>query len=493
MNVQGLRLGILLTVLGGGSIAAWGARAQSLQDAMVSAYLNRPQFRADHARQRAVDEDVSRAASGWRPQVTFNGQAGYGRDRLSYDYLNPPQTVKESIHPEALVLQLTQPLYDFGKTGADVDRTNFVVQGGVAHSLVVEETILGEAVQSYYDLYRDQVILDLTRQTVSALEEGMKSVRARFAKQDVTVADITQSESRLARGIAQRVAAEGSLGISRSAFLQATGLAPGVLAQPPRLPESLIPATQDEALALAIRNPTVREAEAALGAAQADVAGATSALKPTLSLQLSSQYLSETSQGHFKTQYNEALLNLQVPLYSGGVDYARVREAKNVVAQRTAEIDEARQQAIDRTKRSMEQIKASRERIDVLKQQVSSAERALTAVSAELRVGTREVIDELNAEQELLDARISLAQAQHDEAAATYSALSFVGRLSARALQLPVPALRPGQILQGGIGPLVRHRNSRRDSRSPQGRSPARSTLIPGLRAARRPRLRRGN
>jgi TolC family type I secretion outer membrane protein len=443
MNVHRLRLGVRLIVLGGGLATAFTASAQSLQDALVSAYLNRPQFRADHNRQRALDEDVSRAAGGWKPQISVNGQAGYGQDRLSYDYLNPPQTTKESIHPEALILQLNQPLYDFGRTAADVDRTNFVVQGGIAHSEAVEETILGEAVQSYYDLYRDQVILDLTNQTVTALEDGLKSVRARFAKQDVTVADVTQSESRLARGIAQRVTAEGNLGISRSSFIQSTGLTPGVLGAPPRLPEWLMPKTQGEALALAMHNPTVRESEAALGAAQADVDGAISALKPTLSLQLSSQYLSETSQGHFKTQYNEALLNLQVPLYSGGVDYAKVREAKTLVAQRTAEIDEARQQAVDRIKRSLEQIKASRERIDVLQQQVTSAQRALTAVQAEIRVGTREVIDELNAEQELLDARISLAQAQHDEAAATYGALSFTGRLTARALQLPVPLYDP--------------------------------------------------
>jgi len=452
MNVRKLRLGILLILLGGGSVTAFGAKAQTLQDALVSAYLNRPQLRADHARQRALDEDVSRAAGGWKPQVTLNGQAGYGKDRLSYDYLTPPQSVKESIHPEALVLQLAQPLYDGGKTAADVDRTNFVVQGGLAHSESVEATILGDAVQSYYDLYRDQIVLDLTKKEVAALETALKSARTRYATNDVTVADVAESESRLARGIAQRVAAEGALVASRSSFLQATGLTPGTLPPPSPLPALLLPASQEEALALAIRNPTVREAEQALKAAQADVEAAASALKPTLSLQLSDQYLYETSQGHFKTQYQEALLNLQVPFYSGGVDYARVREAKNIVAQRMSEIDEARQQARDKTKRSLEQLKAARDRIDALKQQVSSAEAALAAVTKELDTHEKEVIDELNAEQELLDARISLTQAQHDEATAAYSVLSFTGRLSARALQLPVPVYDPGKYYQAESG-----------------------------------------
>lgn len=452
MTVFRVRLAAMLLVLGCGSAWALPLKAQSLQDAMASAYVTSPQLQAEYARQRSLDEDVARAAGGWKPQVTLNSQYGYGKDRLSYNYLQPPESIRESIHPETYNLQLTQPIYDFGKTAADVDHTKSVVQGGLAHLEGVETTILANAAQSYYDLYRDQVVLDLTEQTVSALTEELKSVRARFAKQDVTVADVTQAESRLARGIAERAAAEGAVSISRSKFIQATGLTPGLLKPPPPLPSLLLPASVDEATALALRNPTVREAEQALKAAQADVDAAAAAMKPTISAQISSQYANETSQGHFKSQYNEALLNLQVPLYMGGSDAARVREAKNIVGQRQSEIDEARKEAVDNTKHSLAQLAQARDQITVLKQEVSSADRALTAVKAELSVGTREVIDELNAEQELLDARIALAQAQHDEAVAGYAVMSYTGLLSARTMHLPVPLYDPKKYYDAEAG-----------------------------------------
>jgi TolC family type I secretion outer membrane protein len=419
------------------------ARAQSLQEALTSAYLNNPQLKADYARQRGLDEDMARAASGWKPVVTLNGQAGGGNTSLYYGYLPAPYTQKEHITPESLGLSISEPLYDGGRTQADIDRAKSAIIGGRAHSEAVETAVLSDALQGYYDLYRDRALLELSKRNVTWLEDEMKATRSRFKVKDVTITDVAQADARLAQGLAQQAAATGAVAASESGFIRTTGLNPAVLPPPPLPPDAFLPASLPETLVLVEQSPTVREAREAIHAAEADVDFAASYLRPNLSLQLSSQYSSETSQGKFKQRINEVTGNLAIPLYEGGQYYARVRQAKQMLAQREQEFDAADQQARDRAGKAWAQLTTARMRIDLLKRQVASAEAAEKNVRAEVRVGSRTVLDLLNAEQELLNSQTALLQAEHDAALGVYVVLGSVGRLNAEILGLPVHYYNP--------------------------------------------------
>ena len=439
-------------------IAPWSsARAQSFTDALVSAYQTSPGFQADHARQRALDEDVARAAGGHRPQAALNGTYGDGRDGIyspstfagfdatGHPVFNPGHR-REHIVPETYSAQIVQPIYDGGRASADVDRSKATVVAGKSHSVSVEQSTLGDAIQSYYDLYRDQALVVLANQDVKWLQDEKKATDQLFAKQQVTRTDVAQSDSRLAQGIARQVAATGAVASSESAFARATGLYPSPnLPAPPPLPKALLPGSLQEAMSLASQNPTVREAEHAIKAAEADVDFAASALKPTLSFEASSNYQSETSEKNFAQRYNEVVAAVSIPLYTGGTDYARVREAKNILNQRKFEADDARRQGVDRAKRAWEDLTSNRARIEFLKQQVKSAEIARQSIITERSVGTRTTLDQLISEQDWVDAQTALLQAQHDEAIATFSVLASVGRLTARALHLPVALYDPDE------------------------------------------------
>jgi outer membrane protein len=69
---------------------------------------------------------------------------------------------------------------------------------------------------------------------------------------------------------------------------------------------------------------------------------------------------------------------------------------------------------------------------------VKAAETALTGVREEAKVGQRKTLDVLNAQQALLNARVSLVTSQRDRVVASYAALGSIGRLSAHELQLDV-------------------------------------------------------
>ncbi len=81
--------------------------------------------------------------------------------------------------------------------------------------------------------------------------------------------------------------------------------------------------------------------------------------------------------------------------------------------------------------------------LDADKSEVSAADEALKGVTEESKVGTRTTLDVLNAEQELLDARIDEVRSQHDRDFAVLQIRAAVGVLTADNLKLPVEPYNP--------------------------------------------------
>ncbi len=129
---------------------------------------------------------------------------------------------------------------------------------------------------------------------------------------------------------------------------------------------------------------------------------------------------------------------LTVPIYEGGEVYARVRQAKETVGQRRIEAEVTRDQVRATVVSSWGQLEASRAQIIAAQAQVQAAEIALSGVREEARVGQRTTLDVLNAQQELLTARVNLITAQRDRVVNSYAVVQAMGRLSTRALGLRI-------------------------------------------------------
>ena len=126
-------------------------------------------------------------------------------------------------------------------------------------------------------------------------------------------------------------------------------------------------------------------------------------------------------------------------LYQAGSTESRVREARQTAGQRRIQIEESRRQVVENAIRAWEGLTTARATIDSRQSQVRASEIALEGVRQEALVGSRTTLDTLDSEQELLDARVQLVQAQRNEMVAAFSVLSATGQLSARQLGLKVP------------------------------------------------------
>ncbi len=423
----------------------WGtseARAQSLRDALAAAYMNNPDLQARRAELRATDQGVSQAKGGWRPTVTVTGQAGWQRFQQDMGGVSADPVTTT---PASVGISVTQPLFRGFRTRAQVDAAEQSVYAGRANLLSSEQQILLDAATAYLNVVRDAAVVDLNRNNEDVLSRQLEATRDRFRVGEITRTDVAQAEARLSGASADTAAAMADLENSRANFTRIVGAVPNGLAAPdmvPTLPESL-----DQTINMALAsNPAVLAADHVWQAAQDQINNQRGRLLPTVDLTGSYRHNWEAgNQEDASSDTLSAQINVTVPIYQGGTVYGGLREAKHTAGQRRLELDGARNQVREQAQQAWENMRATKSRIAALEDQIEAAEIALEGVQREAQVGARTVLDVLDAEQELLNARVDLVRTQRNEVVAAFNVLAAVGGMTARGLDLPVPIHDPTQ------------------------------------------------
>ena len=423
------------------------ARAQTLAEALVLAYRGNPTLLAARADLRAVDEQVPQALSGWRPTVTLNGNFDRRRVRNNFSASSTATTggvgsggggfTSEDRNSRSYSLNIEQPLFQGGRTLAETRRAEDRIQAQRASLLDTEQQVLRDVVAAYMNVVRDQAVLELNVNNEQVLRRQAQATHDRFEVGDLTLTDVSQADSRLARATADRIEAEGTLVTSQAAYRNLTGAVPGRFESPP--PLAGLPESEEEARSIAdAENPVIMAARFEEQAADEEIAAVRGELLPSISL---TGDLSR-SLDQFSTidQQDEASFGARVtvPLYQSGSVFSRLREAHETAGQRRIQIEETRRDVGEETTRARAALKTARARIVSFEAEVKATTIALDGVRQEELVGARTVLDVLDAEQEHLDAKVNLVRARRDKVVAAYAMLASLGRLTANQLGLPI-------------------------------------------------------
>lgn len=416
------------------------AFGQTIEEALAAAYRNNPTLEAQRAALRATDELVPQALSGWRPSATVEGDVGRAD---TFSNVRTAGGDKQQIRtPRGVALNVTQPLFRGFRTEAATDQAEHTVLAGRYRLLSIEQQVLLSAATAFMDVLRNQAVVDLNINNEQVLQRQLEATRDRFEVGELTRTDVSQAEARLARATADRIQAEGDLDSTRAAYRNVVGMPPVRLVQP-ATPGGL-PLDQATALKLAEDdNPNVLATVYDEKAARDRVDGIKGELLPTLSLTGSLSRDLEASSSTSRAHEKSITATLSMPLYESGSVYSRVRQAKQSVGQERMRIEQARRDAIEAATQWWERLMTARARVVSLSAQVRANEIALEGVEREAAVGARTVIDVLDAEQELLNARVSLVSARRDEVVAAFGLKSAVGDLTASELGLPVEYYNP--------------------------------------------------
>ena len=438
---------VLSVTLGVAAFATFGmlnsVSAQTLESALVLSYQNNPSLNAQRAALRAIDENVPIALSGYRPKITGTLTGGAtNQEQISRTVSTAGvagySISNDNIAPHSYGVTATQTLYNGNQTANRTRQAEGQVSAGRETLRLTEQTILLNAATAYMNLLRDSAILDLQRRNVEVLQEQLRQTRDRFNVGEVTKTDVAQAESRVAAGRSSMLGAESNVVTSRATYRQVVGTEPGKLSAGTPV-DRLSPRTLNTAVQQGrVENPNVTAAALGVDVAGFQVKINEGALYPTVTVSAGANYTAEQTTAVVKTMSYAALGTISVPLYQGGAEYATIRQSKETLGQRRMDLDTQRDTAQQSVVQSWGQLEAAKAQIIATQAQVSAAETALNGVREEARVGQRTTLDVLNAQQELVNARVALVSAQRDRVVASYSLLSATGRLSVKALNLKV-------------------------------------------------------
>jgi outer membrane protein len=422
--------------------AAEGAVPRTLAEALAATYATQPQLLAERAKLRATDENVPQALAGWRPTVVMAGSTGYG-DGMSRQFtrvggggwLNS-QTTRLIGTAQAT---LSQPIYTGGKTQSTVNRAKNQVIAERATLIAQEQASFANTVGAYVGVIQAQQILALNINNEQVLAKQLQATNDRFRVGEITRTDVAQAEAALAGATAQRQTSEGNLQTARGTFQQVVGFYPPsdlVEPQPLALP---VKTQQDATVTAANNNPAVITALFNDAAARDAVDVAFAQLLPQVSFQ--GQIFQQNNSGSRSNQSNgyQAVVQVSVPVYQGGGEYSAVRQARQTSQQTRNQVDDARRAAVQNAVQAWETLASQKAAAASTRQAIRANEIALEGVEREAIVGSRTTLDVLNAQQALLNSRVTLVQNLAQLVTASYQVASAVGRLTARDLHLPVP------------------------------------------------------
>jgi outer membrane protein len=418
------------------ALMAGTASADTLREALVSAYQTNPTLTAQRETLRGTDANVAIARAAGRPQV--NGTVGLNRNLTRSGVIAQTQGNSHNISLSGGV-DVTYPLFSGGAVKNSVRAAETRVEAGRATLRAVEGDVFTQAVAAYMDVIRDRAIVELNENNVKVLGTNLEATQDRFEIGDLTRTDVAQSEARLSLGRSQLATARGRLIGSEATYRQIIGHAPGVLAPPPPLPP--LPKTADEAVQIALaNNPDLVSISRQAIASGYDVNVARAGRLPTLGAIASGDYLNQiTGSTNGLNRAGTATsvgLSANIPIFQGGLPAARIRQAQAAQGAVLEQVVGTERAVVQAARAAFANYDAAQRAIQANTVAVQANQLALEGNRAEQSVGTRTIIEVLNAEQELLNSQVLLVTAKRDAYVAGFQLLNAMGAAEARDLGL---------------------------------------------------------
>ncbi len=414
--------------------------ADTLKDILAYTYENSLTVTAERAGLKAKDEVVVQAKSGYRP--TIQADASIGKSHNEYTYDNALGTADYDQTPKDLSISFVQPVFSGLSTYNTVQASKNQVRAGRFSLKNTEQVTLLDATAVYMDVIRDKAVLDLQISNEKVLKKHLESYRKRFKAGELTRTDVAQSEARVSGAVANRIAAEGQLEVSKANFFSVVGIEAKDL-QDVSDSGAVLPTTVEEAIDMALKNnPKIRAAHYAEQSALNIVDAKKGALAPSVDVRGAAGKQKDMTTVK-ESDYWQVTANLHVPIYQSGAEYASVREAKQLANQYRILLAKTRQDVRSETTAAWERYQATKAQIQSIKDQIKASKIALDGVIREANVGSRTVLDVLDAEQEHLDNQVSLTKAHREEIVSAYALLAAIGRMNPDGLDLRVETYNP--------------------------------------------------
>lgn len=411
------------------------AHAETLREALTSAYLNNPQILSALLNVKATAEGIALAKSAKLPTIGANLSS-------TTSYVAPTSMSDASVPTTfSAGASLTQNIFDNFKSDADIEAARALTEASRYSLQNSEQNVLLSVVQAYWGVIENTQLVQLAQDNVTFYQAQVNSSNDRLKIGEGTKIDVSQAQARLAQGTAAYEAAVAALQTSQASYERYVGHKPRSLTQSYKV-GTLLPSSLDKAIGMAVEShPAVLAAKAAIRAAQANSDAANAAFGPTLDMTsaIGTGVTVLPGVGTSISQPSASLkFSLSVPIYAGGALGANIRKAN--ITQIKSEVDAlaARDQVKESLITAWSTLQSATAQITSANSAVASGQLSLEGTVQERDVGQSTTLDVLNAQSELTSVKESLIQATANKAIATFAVIAATGHLTAADLGLNV-------------------------------------------------------
>lgn len=398
---------------------SWSASAEDLLEIYHQALLHDARWASAQHSQLAGREKGAQGRAGLLPTMNLSGTKNYSNADIQYQPGSPFASGKRDYDSFDYGANLTQPLIRLQNI-AQYRQGNSQMALADAQLLAARNEFVLRAAQAYLDVLFAEDNLALATGQKLTYQQEYEQAQARFTAGAAPVTDVHETQARLELAVAQEIAAQSDVQIKRQALRRLTDASPGILA-PLRSdfhPQAPDPEGIDTWLHRADdRNPQLRAQKLALAIADYEVDKAHAAHLPTVdavanySVNRSSGSIYITSESEIRSK--SAGIQLQMPIFQGGLLFSRDREAVELREKARADFEDTQQAVTLQVQQFYLTVVNSLAQIRALEQAVNSSELLVDSTRMSRRAGLKTQTDVLNAEQQLLSARRDLARARY--------------------------------------------------------------------------------
>lgn len=409
--------------------------AQSLEQAVAYTLDTHPEIRAAYTRFKASEKQVDQAQSGYLPSVDLTGGVGY-------EHTDSPGTRRsaggdtEDLMRRELGLSLKQNLFSGFHTSSEVSRTSFATSAEQWRLYSAAEDLALQVGKVYVDFIKAEKLVKLSEKNLAAHQAIYEQIKQRTDSGFGSRADLSQINGRLAKAHSNLIAAKNNALDSKAAFYRVIGQRPEDLVIP--YPDSaLLPASKEDGLKIALANhPVIKAAGNDISAARYQYDSAKSSYYPKVSLEIDANFNDnlDGEDGHSGDVGGEnndvvAMLRFSYNIFSGGKDEAYAKETAykmNEAKELNRGVNRQVTEGFILSWNAFEQLNLQKKYI---KMHVIASKDTQSDYQQQFKIGQRSLLDLLDTENELYQARRDFLDAEFTEITAQYRILHAMGLL----------------------------------------------------------------
>ncbi len=411
-------------------------KAVSLYQALNDTYINNTQLNAERKNINAAEEDINISKADYMPSLSLSGSKSFENTNELTTQSGTDASI-EDVNPLSSSIKLEQKLFDQGR---DFTHQKNIVGLELAKARLVkkEQDILYSAIDAFTGLILAREKLNINRRNLNLLIRQVETDKVRLDRGQITITDLSQSESSLAGAQAQFTQSKSDLLISKLKYENIIGN----IDDPSKLKKSSnsivkIPENLSKAVSLSKENnPDIKIAELELIQSEKDIEISKSDLSPTASLSLERSYNYDLSTTYDEREKDVVKATVNWPFYSGGKKRSKVKKDSNLNYRKRLLLEDTIKTNETNVASAWSILEASKGFLNSVRAQVRAANIAFEGISAEYERGSRTTLDVIQSNSLLLSAQISLANSERNYLLSQYSLLKAAGLLNKEYLNL---------------------------------------------------------